>query len=130
IPSRSDVEAAITAANAAQDPYIVAVSEAVVCGFARLTTFRSGSGYAKTKELTIHLHPTARGQGLGRRLLDALEEHARATNVATLVAGISATNSTALNFHTKLGYVECGRIARAGFKFDHHIDLVLMQKIL
>ena len=99
-------------------------------GFAPCDQFRGGTGHATCMEHTIILAPDARGRGLGRTLLAAVEAHARAHGAHQIIAGISGENPDAIRFHAALGYSETARIAQAGFKFNRFLDLVLMQKFL
>jgi len=108
----------------------VAESGGEVVGFASFFPFRNGPGYARTSEMTIHLAENARGQGLGRALLQKLEQVAVEQGVHVLVAGISGANPQGIAFHAACGYLEVGRMAEVGFKAGQTLDLVLMQKIL
>ena len=99
-------------------------------GFATYGQFRAGNGYATCMEHTVILSPDARGHGLGRALMQAVEQHARSHGSHQMIAAISAENPAAINFHAKIGYHPTATIARAGYKFGRHIDLVLMQKFL
>ncbi len=131
VEATSDTVAqAIDAALSLQEPYLVAEVVGQVVGFARLHPFRSGPGYAHTQELTIHLSADARGKGIGRALMEALETHARQKGIVSLIAAISAENDAALHFHRKLGFETCATVPKAGRKFARFIDLVLMQKFL
>ncbi|SOC10505.1 GNAT family N-acetyltransferase [Rhodobacter maris] len=120
----------ISERQAAGRAFLVAESLGEVAGFVSYDQFRKGLGYAAAMEHTIILAPAARGQGVGRALMAAAEDHARQAGAHLMVGGISAENAPGLAFHAAVGYVEAGRVAEAGRKFERFIDLVLMQKIL
>lgn len=108
----------------------VALRDDRVVGFATYDQFRSGDGYAHAMEHSIVLGPSARGQGMGRALMQAVEDHARRAGAHTMVACVSGENSAGIAFHSAIGYELCGRLPQSGRKFDRWLDLVLMQKIL
>lgn len=117
--------------RARQDhPFLVSVQGGHVLGFATYAQFRSGLGYARTMEHSINLAPAARGLGLGRALLTALEDHATARGVRAMVGAITGDNEVSLKFHAIMGYVLVGRMPQVGWKFGKFHDLVLMQKLL
>lgn len=122
--------AQIAARQADDRAFLVAEIGGAVAGFASYDQFRKGLGYARSMEHTIILAAQARGQGLGRALMAAIEDHARTRGAHLMVAGVSAENPAGLRFHAAVGYAEAGRIAGAGYKFGRFIDLVLMQKLL
>ncbi len=110
--------------------FLVAEHEGQVVGFATYSQFRGGVGYARTMEHTIYLSEAVRGLGLGRQLMQRLQDHARSQQVHCLIAGIGAENHDGIAFHAALGFVETGRLPKVGRKFSRWMDLVLMQKNL
>lgn len=105
--------------------------DAVDCiGFATYSQFRAGDGYRLTQEHAIYLTHKARGRGLGRGLMQAVEDHARAAGSHSLIAGISAENTQGIAFHGTMGFVQVGYVPEVGHKFGRFLDLVLMQKRL
>ena len=120
----------IDARRDAGQEFLLAEEAGQVLGFVTYGQFRGGNGYRHAMEHTIILAPEARGRGVGRGLMEALEAHARAGGVHIMMGGISAENAAGVAFHAAVGYVEVGRVREAGRKFDRWIDLVLMQKIL
>lgn len=112
------------------DAFFVAYDAGKLLGYASYGPFRSGIGYAHSREHSIMLAPKARGRGLGRRLMQHIEEHARTQGIHILVAGISSANSGAEPFHKALGFVTVGYMPEVGKKFGTWQDLVLMQKTL
>ena len=110
--------------------FFVALTDDTVLGFASCGQFRSGIGYARTMEHTIILAEGARGLGLGRALMTAVEDHARAGGAHSIFAGVSAENPVGRAFHQAMGYRETVTLHQVGHKFGRWMDLHLMQKML
>lgn len=112
-------------------PWFVATdAQGTVSGYAALSEFRAGPGYARVREVSIGLAPDVRGAGLGRSLMEALETAARRQDMLALIAAISGENPAAIAFHAACGFREAGRLPGVGWKFGRRLDLVLMQKDL
>jgi len=129
---RSPAEVAALIATRAGEghPFLVAHLGRALHGFATYAQFRPGPGYALTMEHTVILAPAARGRGEGRRLMAALEDHARRRGLRAMVGAITAGNTDSLQFHARLGYVTVGHLPQVGQKFGALHDLVLVQKLL
>ncbi|SON54130.1 N-acyltransferase YncA [Hartmannibacter diazotrophicus] len=111
-------------------PVIVAGERGGVLGYATYGPFRPFEGYRATAELSVYVNAAARGQGLGRKLLQALIDEAVRAGLHMLVAGIEGGNVASIRLHASLGFSETGRMPEVGQKFGRFLDLVLMQKRL
>jgi len=114
-------------------PVVVADRGGAVVGFAAYGDFRGAGkwpGYRHTVEHTIHVDRSAWGGGVGRALLEALLERARAAGVHVIVAAIDGDNDDSIRFHERLGFTVVARMPEVGRKFDRWLDLVLMQRIV
>lgn len=112
--------------QAAGHAFLVAELDGRVAGFATYAQFRAGAGYARSMEHSISIAPDLHGAGLGRRLIDALHDHARERGHRIMVAAITGSNQGSVAFHRRVGYVQNGTIPDAGWKFGRFHDLVLM----
>jgi phosphinothricin acetyltransferase len=111
-------------------PFIVSEQEGTVVGHAYATQFRDRAAYAHTCENSIYVAGGMRGQGVGRLLLGALVEAARAADFEQMIAVIGGGEPGSVALHERLGFVHAGRMRKVGFKFGRKLDTVYMQKDL
>lgn len=101
-----------------------------VVGFAVASPWHPYEGYARTVEDSIYLSSTARGRGLGTRLLTALVRACRAAGDRTMVAQIESGHAASRRLHEKAGFALVGTIPAAGQKHGRILDLTLMTRRL
>ena len=111
-------------------PVIIAERGGERLGFGSFAEFRAWPCYAGTVEHSLHVRADARGQGVGRLLVQALLVRARRLDKHVVIAGIDAANEASLRLHRGLGFEDAGRLREVGRKFDRWLDLVLLQKRL
>ncbi|WP_309101881.1 N-acetyltransferase family protein [Microbacterium sp.] len=113
-------------------PFLVAVSPSgEVLGYALAQPWASKTAYRYTVEDSIYLGPGATGKGLGAALLQALIQECERIGLREIVAVISDTGAEAsIRLHTRLGFVEVGRMGRVGFKFGRSLGTVYLQRSL
>ncbi len=70
-----------------------------------------------------------RGQGLGRRLLQATLERASATGITRVELSVHASNARAIGLYRSIGFVEEGRLQRARLIDGRFEDIILMAKL-
>jgi len=99
-------------------------------GCASYGPYRTGSGYRLSVEHSLYVRADARRRGIGKALLAALIDSARAQGLHAIIGGIDGDNAVSIALHQAFGFVETGRLPEVGRKFDHWLTLVFLQKIL
>jgi L-amino acid N-acyltransferase YncA len=99
-------------------------------GFASFGAFRAWPAYKYSVEHSVYIDRSRRGQGLGKLLLAAVIEAAKAQNYHVLLGGIDSSNLASVRLHQSLGFTQCASIKQAGFKFGRWLDLEFYQLIL
>ena len=112
------------------DHLLVADADGEVLGYAYSASYRPRPAYALTRETSVYLAADTRGQGLGRRLYDALLPRLRDDGVHTAVALIALPNDASLALHRACGFTEVGVLRGVGRKFDRWIDTAWLQLML
>lgn len=112
-------------------PYIVALKDGVLAGYAYLTPYRPRSAYRFTVEDSIYLAPGLERQGIGGKLLGNLIETATALGMRQMLAVIGdSANRGSIALHERHGFVHAGVFRSVGFKHGGWLDSVLMQRAL
>jgi phosphinothricin acetyltransferase len=112
-------------------PYLVAVEDTRVLGFAYCNWFKPRPAYRYSAEDSIYLAPEAAGRGLGRALLAELMTQAERAGVRKLIAVIGDSNNLgSIGVHRSAGFSHVGTLKSCGWKFEQWLDVVLMDQSL
>ena len=83
-----------------------------VVGWAALSPVSKREVYRGVAELTVYVSENARGQGIGRALLEALIDESEKNGIWTLQASIFPENVASVQLHLRCGFREVGRRER------------------
>jgi L-amino acid N-acyltransferase YncA len=106
---------------------LVAELDGDVAGWVALVPYSRREVYSGVGEESVYVAERARGQGVGRALLEAVIESARAGGLWTLQAGIFPENAVSLAVHHALGFREVGVRERIGQLDGRWRDVVLLE---
>lgn len=112
-------------------PYLVAVADGTIGGYAYAGPFRPRAAYRYTLEDSVYVAPGMAGRGIGRALLGSLIERCTALGYRQMVAVIGDSGNTgSIGLHRALGFRPAGMLRSVGHKHGRWVDLVLMQRPL
>ena len=112
-------------------PWLVAVQNDQVVGYAYCNWFKPRPAYRFSAEDSIYLSPEAAGKGIGRTLLAELMAQAQRAGVRKLIAVIGdSANAGSIAVHKSAGFEPVGVLKSCGWKFDKWLDVVMMDKAL
>jgi L-amino acid N-acyltransferase YncA len=107
---------------------LVARQNGQVMGWAALSPVSGRCVYGGVAEVSVYIAASARGQGLGRRLLQALIDESERTGLWTLQAGIFPENKASLAVHKRCGFREVGYREHLGQMHGVWRDVVLLER--
>lgn len=99
-------------------------------GYAYSWSYRPRAAYDLSRETSIYLDESVRGQGVGKLLYPALLETMSISGVHTAVALVALPNPASEALHRACGFEEVGRLREVGRKFDQWIDVAWYQRML
>ncbi len=111
--------------------YIILVAEIAgkVVGWSSLNRWSDRCAYSDTAECSLYMEKGHRNQGIGRKLVDALMEAARASRLHTLIVRITEGNEVSIHMCESYGFRHIGIMKEVGRKFGKLQDVRLMQII-
>ncbi len=101
-------------------------------GYATSTRYHERPAYAPSVMTSVYLHPSSTGQGIGKKLYQALLDSLKKTGKVHRAYGLVVVpNPPSERLHERLGFHDVGLLHEAGFKqgsyhsiriYEHRMD--------
>lgn len=131
VPRSLDEQVDWIDAHSGGHPAVVAVGDdGDVLGFGSLSPYRDRPAYNPTVEDSVYVRRDARGEGLGRVLLDELLHLGAAQGFHSVIARIVGGHAASIALHEACGFETVGTEREVGRKLGKWLDVVLMQRML
>jgi phosphinothricin acetyltransferase len=124
----NDVEAWLAAGE--RLPLLVAEEGDVVLGWARIDAYSDRPVYAGVGEVSVYVTERARGRGLGRGLLEALQDGARELDYWKLVGKLFTANAASAAMVRRCGWREVGMHHKHSRLDGDWRDVLLVERVL
>jgi L-amino acid N-acyltransferase YncA len=112
-------------------PFVVAVDDDALLGFARAGLHKVKPAYGTTCETSVYVAERARGRGVGRALYEALlAELDAAPGLLLAVAGITEPNPVSVALHVACGFTPVGTFHNVGEKLGRTWDVTWYERPL
>ncbi|MBK26836.1 MAG: GNAT family N-acetyltransferase [Halobacteriovorax sp.] len=126
VPSLEEFEKRVLETNK-KFPWLVAVENDVVLGYAYGSEHRSRCSYQWSCESSVYLAPEARRKGLGKKLYLELFKILKSQGFIQVLAGAALPNEASVGLHKAMGFTEVGTYKKIGYKKGRWIDTYWMQ---
>lgn len=131
VPAVEEMRARCADVRARGLPYLVALKDGEVAGYAYATAYRARCAYRHTVEDSIYVAQGMHGHGIGKALLREVIRRCTDGGFAQMVAVVgNSANAGSQRLHQSLGFERVGVLRDVGFKFGQWVDTVLMQRAL
>lgn len=108
--------------------FVALDDDGTVIGWVAVVAVSDRCAYAGVVEHSVYVHPSARGRGVGRTLLEALARSTEAAGIWTIQSGLFPENTASLALHRAAGFREVGRRERIGRHHGIWRDVVLVER--
>jgi len=122
-PPSAQVMAARIETTLPTHPWLVAVRDSDVVGYAYASEHAQRGAYRWSVNVSAYLAEAARGQGVGRRLYGALIPTLKAQGFRSAFAGIALPNDASVGLHEAVGFEPLGVYREVGFKLGQWRDV-------
>ena len=109
-------------------PWLVWEEDGEVLGYAYGSAPFERAAYSWCAEDSLYLRPEAKGRGIGKKLLLALEKLLQLQGYRKIYAIITSENTISLDFHRRNGYLFAAEMPNCGYKFGRWLGVTWMEK--
>ena len=106
----------------------VALQDGELVGWAAVTPVSDRCAYGGVVEVSVYVAESARGQGVGRQLLERLVASTEAVGIWTVQAGMFPENEASVRVHERAGFEVVGRRKRLGKLHGVWRDVLLLER--
>lgn len=118
-------------------PYIAAVRNGEILGYAYLSEFSGRPAYIRNAEASIYIRNDCRRCGIGKKLYNILENIAALQNILNITVCIASPeksdeflDDSSLLFHEYMRYKPSGKFHNCGYKFGNWYNVVWAEKTI
>jgi L-amino acid N-acyltransferase YncA len=109
-------------------PYLVALLDGEVAGYAYAGPYRPRPAYRFTVENSVYLEPAIHRRGIGLQLIQRLIAECGTRGFRQMIAVIGdSANAGSIGVHARCGFQMIGTHPSVGLKFGRWLDTVMMQ---
>jgi len=116
--------------RAATRPLWVVEEAGRVIAWLSFSDFYGRPAYRHTAEISLYLHETARGKGLGKQLLDAALKAAPALQISTALGFVFRHNVRSMRLFESFGFSAWGTLPKVAVLDGVERDLMILGKRL
>jgi phosphinothricin acetyltransferase len=128
-PGGTAAAGAIQAKSASRFAGAPATAQTIL-GWASITPYSARECYAGVGEASVYISRSARHQGLGRLLLDALVSTAAARGYHKLIGRLLSSNTPSRQLVRSLGFREVGLHQSHGKLAGQWVDVVVVERLI
>lgn len=130
-PTVAEMNARRQTVQALKLPYLVALLDGEVVGYAYATLYRPRPAYRFTVEDSVYVKADVAGKGIGTRLLATVIERCTVGGWRQMLAVVGdSRNAASLALHARQGFHPVGTLRSVGHKLGQWRDTILMQREL
>jgi len=111
-------------------PTLVSEEDQAVLGWARILAYSDRPVYAGVGEVSVYVAEHARGRGLGRALLEELQDRARQLDYWKLVGKLFTANAASAGMVRSCGWREVGMHHKHSRLDGEWRDVLLVERVL